>query len=218
MTAEQLTAWWIAAARRQLASTPLDVKVRLLRHMIGDSAADPTPDGGSPSAGGRVVFNAGASAAATEAVRRAGYEVREVTFPAFDPAAAAKVRHLDTYNRTEMAERVEAILDAERSHPGALLIADGDAGVAGLLAAAIAPIRLAVLGVSGIDLSTDEQLLAHAYVPGLQRAGGLQSAVEAAGGRVLVHGAGDRFGATGARVRTTSMTPAEIVAALRSAR
>ena len=218
MTGEALTAWWIAAARRQVASTPLDVKVRLLRHMIGDSESDATPAGRPPGAGRRVVLNAGASTAATEAVRKAGYEVRDVTFPAFDPSAAAKVRHLDTYNRTALAERVEAILAAERAHPGVLLIADGDAGVAGLLAAAIAPIRLAVVGVSGIDLSSDEQLLAHAYVPGLQRAGGLQTAVEAAGARVLVHGAGDRFGAPGAHVRTTSMSPAEIVDALRAAR
>ena len=81
MTGEALTAWWIAAARRQVASTPLDVKVRLLRHMIGDSASDATPTGRPPGAGRRVVLNAGASTAATEAVRKAGYEVRDVTFP-----------------------------------------------------------------------------------------------------------------------------------------
>ena len=56
-----------------------------------------------------------------------GLQVRHVTFTPFDSAAAAKVRHFETYNRTAAAQRVADIVTAAQAAPGAILVANGDA-------------------------------------------------------------------------------------------
>src|SRR2546429_6890393 len=48
--------------------------------------------------------------------------------------------------------------------------------LAGLLAAAIVPLPRAVLSVNGFDTSSDEAYLKHLYIPGLRRAGDMQTA------------------------------------------
>jgi hypothetical protein len=165
-----------------------------------------------------VVLIVGSSPGVTEAVRKAGYEVRTVALSRQDAEAASKVRHVDTYNRTETAQDVVELTDALRATPGAAIVAAGNAAAATLLATAVAPIRFAVVDVSGLALSTDDGWLEKAYVPGAQRAGGMQTVLEAGGARLVVHGGGDRFGAGGEHVRAATLSPAEIVAALRSAR
>ena len=76
------------------------------------------------------------------------------------------VRHLQPH-RGEPARR----RSGDRSvHPaGAILIADGDAGLAGLLAAAVAPVTRAILDVGRFDLSSDAAFLDRLYIPGLRR-------------------------------------------------
>ena len=57
---------------------------------------------------------------------RAGFSVRHVTFTPVDAAAAGKVRHFETYNRTAAAQQVADIVAAAqadagrdaRGHPG----------------------------------------------------------------------------------------------------
>jgi hypothetical protein len=214
VTPEQLTTQWIEAAKRQLPAMPLDLRVRLLRHMTGVPPAEVVPARG-PS---RVVLIVGSSPGVTEAVRKAGYEVRTVALSRQAAEAASKVRHVDTYNRTETAQDVVELTDALRATPGAAIVAAGNAAAATLLATAVAPIRFAVVDVSGLALSTDDGWLEKAYVPGAQRAGGMQTVLEAGGARLVVHGGGDRFGAGGEHVKAATLSPAEIVAALRSAR
>ena len=81
------------------------------------------------------------------ALRKAGFTVRAIAFTPFDQAAADKVRHFETYNRTAASQRVADIVAALRAEPGAILVADGDAALAGALASAIELPRFAILDV-----------------------------------------------------------------------
>jgi hypothetical protein len=187
------------------------VRASALRHALG-FAGEPEPKASSaPPRRRPAVLLAGGTADVEAALRKAGYRTRAITFTPFDEAAAAKVRHFETYNRTPAAQRVADIVTALRAEPGAVLVAAGDAALAGALASAIEPPRLAVLDVEGFDTGRDEGFLEHLYLPGLRRAGDLQTASEIAQGRIVIHNAGEPFAASGARVQRTRLTSAEIV-------
>jgi len=218
LTPSELTAWWIAAARRQLAATPADVRTQALRHALGYGNETPVTAPARPAAATKTVLVANVSTTLSAALRSNGYTVRPITFSPFDAKAAAQTPHFDTYNRTQAATRVADIIAAVRANPGAPLIATGNAALAGLLAVSIAPVPFAVLDVDRFDTSSDTALLERFYVPGLQRAGGLQTAATAAAGRVLVHDAGTAFRLDGIDIRQAPLTPAAIVNLLRSKR
>ena len=151
LTAGQLTDGWIAAARRQLTGTDLEVRARALRHSLGFGDADRTAP---PKAGAvRTVLTAGVDADLERQLRAARFTVQPIAFTPFDAAAAAKVRHFDTYNRTAAAQRVADIVSALRAHPSAAIVASGDAALAALLASAIATPSLAILDVGDFDTS-----------------------------------------------------------------
>jgi hypothetical protein len=162
------------------------------------------------------VLVAGETPDVEAALRKAGYAVRPIAFTPFDQAAADKVRHFETYNRTAASQRVADIVAALRADPGAILVAAGDAALAGVLASAIEPPRLAILDVQGFDTGRDDGFLAHLYTPGLRRAGDVQTASEIAPGRLVIHNAGTQFAATGARVQRTRLTPAEIASLVKA--
>jgi fermentation-respiration switch protein FrsA (DUF1100 family) len=223
VTAAALTAGWIENAKRQLAATPLAVRAAALRHALGFGGND-ARDHAEATSGARstqaakrrpTVLVAGDQPDVVAALRKAGVPVRPITFTPFDQAAADKVRHFETYNRTAAAQRVADIVSALRAEPGAMLVAAGDAAIAGALASAIEPPRLAVLDVEGFSTADDDGYLAHLYVPGLRRAGDLRTASELAHGRLVIHNAGAAFDAPGARVEQRSLTPAEIAALVR---
>jgi hypothetical protein len=218
-TAASLTADWIARAKRQLAEASLAVRATALRHALGfaGNAALPAPAAPSrPSSGRRpAILVAGDQPDVVARLRKAGHTVRPVTFTPHDQAAAEKVRHFETYNRTPAGQRVADIVSALRAAPGAVLVAAGDAALAGALASAIEPPRLAVLDVEGFSTGDDDAYLARLYVPGLRRAGDLRTASEIAPGRLVIHNAGAVFDAPGARVQQARLTPAEIVALVR---
>ena len=158
----------------------------------------------------------GADAKASRALHRLiNAFVRPIDVLPFDQAAADKVRHFETYNRTPAAQRVAEIVSALRASPGAVLVASGDAALAGALASAIEPPRLAVLDVDGFTTASDDGYLGHLYVPGLRRAGDVRTASELAQGRLVIHNAAADFDAPGARVQQSRLTPAEIVALVR---
>jgi len=186
-----------------------------LRHALafsGDAAQQGKP---APTRRRPVVLVAGETSRIESSLRAAGYTVRPIRFAPFDEAAAAKVEHFETYNRTAASQRVADIVAALRAEPGAILVAAGDEALAGALASAIEPPRLAVLDVGGFNTRRDEDFLAHLYIPGLRRAGDLQTASEMAANRLVIHNAGPRFAATGARVERAALTPAEILALVR---
>jgi hypothetical protein len=213
LTAPQLTEAWIAAARKQWDSEPAARREALfhalgLEFPQGDASATPRPS--------RVVVLASDDAALGPALTRAGFTVRPVRFTPFDAEAAAKVEHFETYNRTAASQRVADIADAlMRESPAAILVADGDAGLAAALALAVAPVRRAVLGVGGFDTSSDAAHIERLYIPGLRRAGGLQTALALAQGPVLIHDAGAHFDVRGATIESRKLTASEIVRRLK---
>ena len=212
VSAEALTASWIEAATRQLAATPLLVRAAALRDALGFGAEASRQVPVAPAARRPPVLVAGETAEVESALRKAGYAVRAITFTPLDQDAAGKVRHFETYNRTPASQRVADIVAALRAEPGAILVAAGDAALAGALASAIEVPRLAILDVQGFDTSRDDGFLAQLYVPGLRRAGDLQTASELAQGRLVVHNAGPQFAASGAFVQRRRLTPTEILA------
>jgi len=139
-----------------------------------------------------------------------------VAFTPFDAEAASKITHFETYNRTAASQRVADIVSAVRQAPSAPLVADGDAALAALLAEAVVPIRRAVLDVDGFDDTSDDAFLERLYIPGLRRAGDVQTAAALAGPGVIVHNSGGRFMLTGVRVEARRLTAREIVDALKA--
>ena len=214
---ETLAASWIDAAKRQLGAAPPAVRAAALRHALGYAA--PEAPKAAPARASRrpPVLIAGDMPDVAAALRKAGYAPRPIAFTPFDQAAADKVNHFETYNRTPAAQRVADIVAALRAEPGAILVASGDAALAGMLASAVELPRLAVLDVGGFDTGSDDAYLARLYMPGLRRAGGLLTASEVAQGRIVVHDAGPQFAASGARVQQSPLTAAEIVALVRRA-
>jgi hypothetical protein len=220
-TAASLTADWIARAKRQLADASVAVRASALRHALGFSGnaapAAPAAPLPLPSARQPAILVAGGQPDVVARLRKAGHTVRPINFTPFDQAAADKVRHFETYNRTPASQRAADIVSALRAEPGAILVASDDAALAGALASAIEPPRLAVLDVGGFSTEDDEGYPSRLYVPGLRRAGGLRTAADAAPGRIVIHNAGPVFDAPGARVQQAALTPAEIAALVRDA-
>ena len=239
-----LTDQWIAAAKRQRASGEAPAFSAALRHVLGFAGEDSTgppnrvlpPKGGSHKdsgeggshkdswAGGdkdkrdgRTVLLGAPNSELERALAAAGLRAIVIPFTRFDSVAAGKIHHFETYNRTAASQRVADIVAAVRAHPGAALVADGDAGLAGLLAAAIVPVPLAVLGVNQFDPSNDADYVEHLYIPGLRRAGDIQTAASMARGEIVVHDAGSRFSVPGLRAQSARLGASEIVARVRKA-
>ncbi len=214
LDAAGVTDAWIAAASRQAGATPPDTLARALRHALGygDRPAAARVTGSSKSV--RTVLLGSPDAALEQRLRSAGFRVQPIAFTPFDTVAAGQIKHFETYNRTAAAQRTADIVAALDAHPGASLVASGDAALAGLLALAIVPGRAAVLNVGAFDTSSDSDYAAHLYMPGLRRAGGLQTAAVLAGGGLVLHNAGERFRLTGVRLERAPLDAAAIVAAL----
>jgi hypothetical protein len=221
VTATQLTDAWIVAARRQLGATPSPDVAAALRHALGpgfEPGFENQPSGAMTApAFNRTVLVAHSDPAVGKALSSAGFAVRPIALTPVNEGAAAKVQHFDTYNRTPASQRVADIVAAVRANVGAAIVADGDAALAALLASAVAPVPVAVLDVGRFDTSSDAGYLDRLYIPGLRRAGDLQTAVSLARGKVVVHNAGDRFAVTGVELHPRTLTPAEIADTMRRA-
>ena len=214
VTAAQLTEAWITAAKRQLGTTPSADVAEALRHALGVQPEVSKP-GAGPAPFNRTVLLAHTDPAVGKALASAGFSVRPIAFTPFDEAAAAKIQHFDTYNRTAAGQRVADIVAAVRTNPGAAIVAEGDAALAALLASAVVAPPVAILDVARFDTSSDAGYLDRLYIPGLRRAGDLQTAASLARGRVVVHNAGERFAVTGIDSQARQLTPREIAGALR---
>jgi dienelactone hydrolase len=107
-----------------------------------------------------------------------------------DPFQPARVRadqsrfdrYFYSYNRSDDAERVQDILTAlaflrSKSKGPAELIGTGRAGVWSLFAAAVAPAAVNLIADLNGFSGTDDDFLARFNVPGIQRAGGLNTAM-----------------------------------------
>jgi dienelactone hydrolase len=145
-----------------------------------------SPGKGSPVL---VVHPGGwAAAARTDAVKRVLQSGRPVLM--IEPFAAGEQRtrkqrsdaYFLSYNRTDAADRVQDILTAlaflkTRSSARPQLIGIGDAGVWSLFAAAVAPVAVDVVADLNGFSGTDDDFHDRFFVPGIQRAGGLNAAL-----------------------------------------
>ncbi len=216
LSAERLTDNWIAAAKRQLTTTDLDTRARALRHSLGFGDVEITV---APKATViRTVLTAGIDSELDRQLRAKGVKVQPIAFTPFDTAAAAKIRHFETYNRTVAAQRVADIVSALRASPSAALIATGDAALAGIFASAIVTPPVAILDVGDFDTSDDAAYVERLYAPGLRRAGDLSTAAEVAGDALVIHGAGERFVLPTSKVARDRLNAAAIVKRLKSRR
>jgi dienelactone hydrolase len=207
-TPAQFTEAWIASAKRQLSSPPSPDMKLALRHVVADEASFSAGD--AMPAPTRTVLVSHSNPAVEKALASAGFVVRPIALKPFDAAAAAKVNHFETYNRTLAGQRVADIAAAVRANPGAAIVADGVVALAAILAAAVVPVPFAVLDVGQFDTSNDAAYLERLYLPGLRRAGDLKTAAALAGGKLVIHNAGDRFD-VGVDSRPGSLAVADIV-------
>jgi hypothetical protein len=208
----ELTNQWIGAAKRQLTSSGASAFAATLRHVLG--FANESKDGGSRGRSRTVLLGA-SNPELERGLKAAGFQASVISFTRFDAQAAAKVNHFETYNRTPASQRVADIVAAVRAQPDAVVIADGDAALASILAAAIVPIRLAILDVNSFDSSNDQAFVDHLYIPGLRRAGDLATAATMARGEMVVHNAGPAFSVTALHPQAAKLSANEIVALLR---
>jgi hypothetical protein len=219
VTAAEFTNNWIGAAKRQLATTPLETLGRALGHALGFGEISQQPEASPMKGRLRTVLIAGTDAGLEREIRAAGFTVKTIPFTPFDADAASKIRHFETYNRTAASQRVADFVLEMRAHPDAAIVASGDAALAGMFAAAIAPARLAILDVGAFDTSSDPDFVERFYVPGLRRAGDFTTAARLAGDRIVIHNAGERFALNGAPpidVQRTKLSPRDIVSLLRN--
>jgi len=211
VTAEQLTASWIAAARDQWGrSDPQALRSALLHALAPEARPKP-----APSRSRRSVVLASEDPALEPALARAGFSVHRVSFTPQDAEAAAKIEHFETYNRTPASQRVADIVRALSESPGSALVADGDAALAGVLALAVAPADRAILDVGQFDTSSDAAYVERLYVPGIRRAGDLQTAVSMAKAWIVIHNAGTSFDVRGPAVLPGKLSVPEIVQRLK---
>ena len=215
LTASQLTDNWMASARRQIdASSPEGLRPALL-HALALERRPPARTAAKAASSPAVVL-ASERQDVQAALARAGFVVRAVRHTPFDAEAAAKIQHFDTYNRTAASQRVADIVQTLDANPGAMLVADGADGAPALLALAVIGVPRAVIDVARFDRDSDEAFLERLFIPGIRRAGDLQTAIALAEGPVVIHNAGDRFRVArgGARVEPGALTPEQIAAAL----
>jgi hypothetical protein len=145
-----------------------------------------TPGKGAPIL---IVHPVSAAAAArTDAVKRAMSSGRPILV--IEPFAAGEQRarkeHADSYflsyNRSDAADRVQDILTAmaflkSKSSGRPQVMGIGDAGVWCLFAAAVAPAPVDLVADLNGFSGTDDDFHDRFFVPGIQRAGGLNAAL-----------------------------------------
>lgn len=214
VTNEQLTENWIAAARRQLTGNP-EAARRALLHALGFERQPIAKAPVGPSSRPVIVL-ATSDAEVEKAVSRAGLAVRRVVFTSFDEKAAGAISMFDTYNRTAASQRVADLVAALSKEPHPILIADGDAGLAGLLAVAVVPVTRAILDMGRFDLSSDAAFLDRLYIPGIRRAGDLRTAAAMAQGSLVLHNVGTRFSVEGQTTHPERLAPDRIVELLKT--
>lgn len=130
---------------------------------------------------------AGAARSSAEAAARLRAKRPVLMIDVFQTGAAVAPRdrshrHFLCFNQSDDANRLQDILTALRwlsdRRPGPVeLIGFGKARVWCLFAAALAPIELNLTGALGDFGGTDQEFIEQFFVPGVQRAGGLETAL-----------------------------------------
>jgi dienelactone hydrolase len=204
LTYDQLLEQWIAAAKKQthdvdalrlalatewperVAGEREGERILLTRPGKGDRVPGLLIGSGVPSI--VVVGPDGAEAAQKDPVAqelvRAGKPVLILSAFQTGDAVAPRDRsaqHFLTFNRSDDANRVQDILTAlaylkQEGAQNLRVVGIGKAAIWGLFAAAVAPVRVTHDGNLGGFTGTDQNFIDQFFVPGIQRAGGLEAA------------------------------------------
>jgi dienelactone hydrolase len=214
VTPDQLTERWIASARRQIHfADPKILQSALLQALALERRR--TYAAGAASSRSKIVVLASESRETQSRLARAGFSVRPVSATPFDAEAAAKISHFETYNRTAAGQRVADLVQALDANPGAMLVADREWALPALLALAVVSVSRAVIDVAQFDDSSDDAFVERLYIPGIRRAGDLQTAISMATGTVVIHNTGGRLTLEGARIEPRQLSAEDIVARLK---
>jgi hypothetical protein len=197
LTYDGLVEQWIAAAKKQTAETH-DVEAlrkrlrlalgtewpeRVVAERTGSNVVLSRPGKGDRVAGMRM----GRGVPSVLVIDPAGAQADSaLVITVFQTGAAVAPRdrsapHFLTFNRSDDANRVQDILTAlaylkQEGAKDLRVIGIGKAAVWALFAAAAAPVPVK-LETSGASLPVrDEDLIEHFFVPGIQRAGGVEAA------------------------------------------
>ena len=217
-TPEQLTDRWIASAKRQAEQADPRLLQSALLHALAVERQAPKGELQANRQSTRTVVLASDDDAVRAALLQEGFSVRPVRAPLYDRHEADQIAHFDTYNRTSASQRVADIVAALHENAGAALVADGDFGLPAVLALAAAPADRVVIDVGQVDNTNDDAFLAGCYIPGIRRAGDLQTAVSMTTGTVMIHNAADRFRLDGVRIEPRKLSAAQIVRVLKNGR
>ena len=200
LTYDQILGQWIAAAKRQNAGAeatslrerlalalaaewPARVeslfdgeRVVLSRESARDRVTGIRLKGSGPVT--VVVHPEGANAALNTPEARGNVLLLDV----FNGKRDTSVRHFLTFNKTDDAERVQDILTALAwlNQPQTRLVGIGKAGVWCLFAAAVAKAPVTVKANLAGFRGEDQDFIEGFFVPGIQRAGGLEAALKVA--------------------------------------
>ena len=203
LTYDQLVAQWIAAAKQQTAGTQdveaLRKRLRLAlatewpEHVLSERNGDALLLG-RPGKGDRVsgieIGNGVPSVlvvnpeGADAARKNAGTSALLLTAFQTGSSIAPRDRSAEffsTFNRTDDQNRVQDILTAlaylkQQGAKDLRVVGTGRAAIWALFAAAAAPVPVAFQDNVGDFAGTDQQFLDQFFVPGIQRAGGLEAA------------------------------------------
>lgn len=132
------------------------------------------------------------------------FETGEHNAPAGSPERRVDEAFFDTYNRTDLSERVFDILTAlaylrgRRDVSETSVVGTGQAGLWCLLAKPFAPeVKSLVVDTDGFDASDDEKYLGELYTPCIKRAGDFRVASAlCAPARLFLHNTQDNFDAS----------------------
>ena len=188
LTYPQLVEQWIAAARQQIgvdrdllrlslaSDWPANVvsaregdRIVFSREGVGDRVTGIWQDGRRPA----VVLVGAESVEKDRATLR---------LDLFKGGRDQSHEHFLAFNKTDDAERIQDILTALAwlKEPGVQLKCAGDAAVWCTFAAAVSPVRVQLDAPAAGFQGTDQEFIEHCFVPGIQRAGGWQAAVQLA--------------------------------------
>jgi dienelactone hydrolase len=174
-----LFAQWIKAANAQNAAER-DVKV--LRERLAVALGVQWPQRVEAAPGAFAKGKGGAVLAIGAPGPGDGRSQLRIDLRPDSPAAALETRYYLTFNRSDDARRVQDIINAvawlrQQGETTITIKAAGKAAVLATFAAAVLEQPVKLDAPLGAFRGTDEEMIANCFVPGLQKAGGIQAAL-----------------------------------------
>jgi dienelactone hydrolase len=174
-----LFAQWVAAARKQNAA---EQDLKAIRERLAVALAVTWPARVDAAPGPFRKGRGGAVLAVGGAGTTDGRSELKISLRPDTPAADLETRYYLTFNRSDDARRVQEIVNAvawlrQQGETDITIKAEGKAAVLATFAAAAMDQPVKLQAPLGSFRGTDEEMIANCFVPGLQKAGGIQAAL-----------------------------------------